>query len=103
MDEAITQGKKRSAASQNNLQIWNSRARVFFHEATHLDYFMNAPGSSPYVSDTKFSYKSGGNNYDVEGYGPYNAKILRNYVKQGRIGYYTQRNGTQFPPCYSEF
>lgn len=30
LQEAITEGKKKSAAARNNLEIWNSRARVFF-------------------------------------------------------------------------
>lgn len=102
LTDAINWGKTKSAVDQNNLETWNSRARTFFHEATHLDYFMNAPVKSPYVSDTTFSYKLGGNTYAVEGYGPYNAKVLRNWVKSGRIGYYTQRNGTRVPPLRSD-
>lgn len=60
LTEAIEQGKSKPAAAQNNLETWNSRARTFFHEATHLDYFMNAPKKSPYVGDTTFSYRAEG-------------------------------------------
>ena len=98
LTDAIRLGQKKSAADQNNLETWENRARCFFREVTHLDYFMNAPDKSPYVSDTKFSYKLGGIKNDVEGYGPFNAKVLRNYVTKNRIGYYTQRNGKNNPP-----
>lgn len=63
LQEAITEGKKKSAAARNSLEIWNSRARVFFHEATHLGYFMNVPGRCPYVIDAKFSYIVGEKTY----------------------------------------
>ncbi|KAL8790632.1 MAG: hypothetical protein Q9213_000480 [Squamulea squamosa] len=96
MGEAIKAAKKLPTYQQNNLEVWNNRARVFFHEVTHLDYFVNAPGKSPYISDTQFRYKDKGETFDVEGYGPYNAKILRNYIKKGRVGYYTQRNADSY-------
>ena len=98
LTDAISLGQKKSAADQNNLETWENRARTFFHEVTHLDYFMNVPGKSPYVSDTTFSYKFGGINNKVEGYGPFNARVLRNYVTKNRIGYYTQRNGVKNLP-----
>lgn len=71
-------GGKKSAVAWNN---WNSRPGFSFMKHS---LSMNAPGESPYVSDTKFSYRNGGNIYDMEGYGPYNANILRNWVRKGR-------------------
>ena len=98
LDEAVSRTK--DSPNKKNLEYWNNRARCFFHEVVHLDYFMNAddknPKSlSPEVFDTQFKYKSGGQTYEVEGYGPFNLKILRNYIPKNKkyIGYYTQRNG----------
>lgn len=78
LQEAITKGGKKSAVAWNN---WNSRPGFSFIKYT---LSMNAPGESPYVSDTKFSYRIVGNTYDMEGYGPYNDNILRNWVRKGR-------------------
>ncbi|KAL9628590.1 MAG: hypothetical protein Q9164_007212, partial [Protoblastenia rupestris] len=63
LTEAIDRTKKKSTIDHNNLEFWNNRARCFFHEVTHLDYFMNADDNndnskSPEVFDTQFKYKS---------------------------------------------
>jgi hypothetical protein len=34
-----------------DLQKFDNRARIFFQEATHQDYFMNAPGTNPQTHD----------------------------------------------------
>lgn len=92
--------KAKSQAQQNDLRNWNNRARVFFHEVTHLDYFMNAgddpKDKSPYVSDLKIRYRWEGALQDFEAYGPFNAKIIRNYVtkRAADSAYYSQRNGS---------
>lgn len=82
-----------SAPNQNNLELWDNRARCFLHEVTHLDYFMNAPDKSPYTWDLTFQYRLGGQKLNADGYGPYNWKVIRNYVRQGKAGFYTQYNG----------
>ena len=76
--------KNKPRADQDNLENWNNRARLFFHEVTHLDYFMNADDSrddskSPEVFDAGFNFKSGGKTYKAEAYGPLYAKMMRNY------------------------
>ncbi|KAI9674471.1 MAG: hypothetical protein M1817_001809 [Caeruleum heppii] len=96
LGEAMDYGKKQPRDVQNNLETWNSRARCFLHEATHLDYFMDAPAKNPYISDLSFSYRDRNGVQKVEGYGPYNCKVLRNYIKAGKAGYYTQRNAETF-------
>lgn len=100
LTEAMDRFKKRPTAEQDNLENWNNRARLFFHEVTHLDYFMNADESkdnskSPEVFDAQFKYKTGRQTYEVEAYGPLYAKMMRNYIPKQKkyIGYYTQRNG----------
>jgi hypothetical protein len=93
LQEVINMGKSQPSAVQNNLETWNNRARCFFHEITHLTYFMNTPGSSPNVEDIRITYMQKRKQVTEGAYGPYNAKILRNYVKQGMGGFYTQRNG----------
>lgn len=98
LSEVRKRNKRRSEEQQDNLENWNNRARVFFHEVTHLNYFMNADDSrkdskSPEVFDAQFKY--GGS--IAEAYGPYYAKMLRNYIPREKkyIGYYTQRNGEE--------
>ena len=84
------------------MENWNNRARVFFHEMTHLDSFMNADDKddnslSPEVFDVEFNYKRPGQLKETaQAYGPYYAKMLRNFIPKDAklIGYYTQRNGT---------
>lgn len=100
LTETMDRYKNKPTTDQDNLENWNNRARCFFHEVTHLDYFMNADDSkddskSPEVFDAQFQYKALGQTYTAEAYGPFNAKILRNYIPKQKkyIGYYTQRNG----------
>ena len=40
LDEA-TRYAKRSDERKNNLESWDNRARCFFHEITHLAYFVS--------------------------------------------------------------
>ncbi|KAL9124460.1 MAG: hypothetical protein Q9217_006212 [Psora testacea] len=61
---------------------------------------MNAEDSkddskSPEVFDAQFKYRTGGQTYEVDAYGPFYAKMMRNYIPKQKkyIGYYTQRNG----------
>lgn len=98
LKEVVDSGKKKSAAIQDNLETWNSRARCFFHEVTHLTYFMNTPGEGPNVEDLQIKFKPRGQKGQTVtdiAYGPYNTKLLRNYVWRGKGngGFYTQRNG----------
>jgi hypothetical protein len=93
LSDAINFGKRMSASDQNNLELWDNRARCFLHEVTHLDYFMNAPNKSPRTWDLTFQYRFEGENLNADGYGPYNCKVIRNYVRRGKGGFYTQRNG----------
>ncbi|KAL8720304.1 MAG: hypothetical protein Q9225_002816 [Loekoesia sp. 1 TL-2023] len=108
LTEAMDRFKAKPRPDQDNLENWNNRARCFFHEVTHLDYFMNADDSnddskSPEVFDAQFKYKTSGQTYEVEAYGPFYAKMMRNYIPKQKkyIGYYTQRNGelhSIYPP-----
>lgn len=66
-------------------------ARIFFHEATHLDYYMNAPGTNPETNDYAVRLRKGKSGFeDVLAYGPFYAKVLARY--SGSPGKYTQRN-----------
>ncbi|KAF1961810.1 hypothetical protein CC80DRAFT_436156 [Byssothecium circinans] len=71
--------KRQRPEVQDHLDQWNNRARTFFHEITHLNYFMNAPKKSPLVDDALISYKSEGHNVETGAYGPYNVKVLRKF------------------------
>jgi hypothetical protein len=86
---------KKSKADQADLAKWDNRARVFLHETTHLDYFMNAPGKSPLVDDLQFKWKKGAE--QDWAYGPFFCKILRNYGLGGEVAKYPQRNGEILP------
>lgn len=100
--DAIKAGNALPAKQKTNLENWNNRARCFFHEITHLDYFMNAgkddDGESPEVIDLEVQYTT----KKVPGwhdcYGPYNAKVLRNWVDPDPqySGYFTQRNADNY-------
>lgn len=97
LDEA-TKRVKGNRALQNDLNNWENRARVMFHEMTHLSYFMNAPDDSPIVEDVRFERK-GPKDTDIKemAYGPFGAKTLANYEGQvDKGGYYTQRNADSF-------
>ncbi|KAI9892736.1 MAG: hypothetical protein M1814_001156 [Vezdaea aestivalis] len=91
--EVTKAAKALPANKKTSLEYWNGRARCFFHEITHLTYFMNTPGKGPNVDDYTIKYKEKGRNVEEVAYGVYNAKILRNYMPQGKSGYYPQRNG----------
>ena len=92
--DAITQGKDEDHETQNNLNTWNNQARVFIHEATHYNYFIDADGTVPFVDDLTFTYKGKDRvKVDSEGYGPYDTRVLTNYRKKTKGGFYTQRNG----------
>lgn len=104
MTVATENGQRLPATKKIDLSLWDSQARCMFHEITHLDYFMNAgaedKGLSPFVSDLEVNYKL---ERDEEGewfgaYGPYNARILRNWVEKDPqdSGYFTQRNADNY-------
>ncbi|KAI4596708.1 hypothetical protein KJ359_005050 [Pestalotiopsis sp. 9143b] len=101
--DAISQGKSLPAAQKKDLSKWDNRARCFFHEVTHLDYFMNAgandDGLSPFVSDLEVNYDTPAvKGVWYEAYGPYNCRILRNWVDPDPqySGYFTQRNADNY-------
>ena len=93
MADAVKEGKDEDHGTQNELDTWNNRARVFIHEATHYNYFIDADGTVPYVDDLSYEYKQGTDTIKSEGYGPKDVRILANYKKMGKGGFYTQRNG----------
>ncbi|KAL9106051.1 MAG: hypothetical protein Q9227_008894 [Pyrenula ochraceoflavens] len=92
----ISRAKKNSRDFQNDLWNYQNRARVFFHEITHQPYFMDEPGSAPFVDDLKISYGKGKQQRKDVCYGPDNIKILANYEAKNKGGYYTQRNADSF-------
>ena len=94
LDFVINTAKKNPGGYQKDLWNYQNRARVLFHEMTHLNYFVNAPDKSPYVDDVRIKYGSGKGKKNELCYGPENVKILANYEAVGKGGYYTQRNGT---------
>lgn len=75
-----------------NLQLFDNRARVFFHEATHLDYFMEAP-PNPQTDDVTIEWRERSRPMIDHAYGALNCRILGKYKALGFAGYYTQRNG----------
>ena len=97
LSEAMTNTPKKSTVQRGKLDAWDNRARVFLHETTHLDYFMNAPGTSPLIDDLQFEWNDRGKAMTDWAYGPYYAKILRNYGLQSQVAFYPQRNGKR--PC----
>jgi hypothetical protein len=80
------------AKRDKDMANYNNRARVFFHEATHLDYFVNAPKSVPFTTEATIALIYEGEKVKDHAYGPMRAKILQNY-RTSRGGFFTQRNG----------
>ncbi|OCK88409.1 uncharacterized protein K441DRAFT_588884 [Cenococcum geophilum 1.58] len=91
--EATNWVKSGPEIRQNNLMLWDNRARCFFHEIAHLDYFMNAPASSPPTDDLQITYKHKDGRYTGGAYKPYNCKVLRNWQSSG---WFPQRNADSF-------
>ena len=59
LDFVINTAKRNSQSYQNHLWNYQDRARLLFHEMTHLNYVVNAPDISPYVDDVKIRWKDG--------------------------------------------
>lgn len=89
MDDA----KTFTPEEKNDLWNYQNRARTVFHEITHLNYFMNAPGKSPYVDDLEIPFGAKKRRTYIPGYGPKMIKILANYEAVDKGGFFTQRNG----------
>jgi hypothetical protein len=79
---------------RNDLWKYQNRARIMFHEITHLDYFMSAPKESPYVDDVRVTISKTEKNAPV--YGPRLIKVLANWERAGKGGFYTQRNADSY-------
>ncbi|KIN09024.1 hypothetical protein OIDMADRAFT_23751 [Oidiodendron maius Zn] len=103
LTEIVNLNKKQPKAVKNRLDKWDNRARAFFHEVTHLDYFMSAgddkKAKTPYISDLEIRYKTASTQpawYVC--YGPYNAKVLRNWLDPDPkySAYFTQRNADNY-------
>lgn len=93
LSEAINNNQKAPATKKDRLESWNNRARVFLHETTHLDFFMNTPGYSPMIDDLQFDWTDNGQDVRDWAYGPFFCKMLRNYGLEGEVAFYPQRNG----------
>ena len=97
--EAIRLGlAKFQTSARDDLDSYDNRARVFFHEVTHLDYFMNTPAQSPVIDDVKIKASISSKIQTEHVYGAVWTKVLANYRARGKGRYYTQRNGT--PMCH---
>lgn len=96
---AINTAKKNPGSYQNYLWNYQNRARVVFHDITHLNYFLNASEKSPFV---RIRYGTGKKITNTASYGPENIKILANYEAVGKGGFYTQRNGKLSKSCITE-
>ena len=62
-----------------NMWDYDNRARVFLHEVTHLDFFVNAPAEVPPVDDLTIRIKVGKVIHGDRAYGPFRAKVLTNW------------------------
>ena len=59
LDFVIDTAKKNRGAYAEDLWNYQNRARILFHEITHLYYFMSSPDKSPFVDDVKITFGSG--------------------------------------------
>jgi uncharacterized protein (UPF0210 family) len=74
MSPITTKGQRPEA--QDHLDRWGNRVRVFFHEITHLNYFANAPKTSPFVDGALIPYKPKDLIVEEGAYGPYSVKAF---------------------------
>ena len=96
LDIVMNSAKRHSRAYQKDLWNYQNRARCFFHEITHLNYFVNAPKKSPYTDDLTLNIRGKSNKAVVEdGYGPENVKAIANYERVNLGGMFAQRNGKE--------
>lgn len=86
LDQVIVNGIRNK---EKNMENYDNRGRVFLHEMTHLDFFVNVPIA---VSDLKIILNVQGKKEGDEAYGPMRTKILQNW-RPTRGGFYTMRNG----------
>lgn len=90
LDIAVKQGVSKHDVDLGN---YNNRARIFLHEMTHLDYFVNAPSSVPQITDIQLLLNYNNKKVTDMAYGVMRSKILANW-RPNKGGYFTQRNGT---------
>ncbi|MCJ1399599.1 hypothetical protein MMC11_002801 [Xylographa trunciseda] len=80
-----------------NLDNYENRARCFFHEVTHLDYFVDAPDTDQHVWDWRVTIKTGKKVESSAVYNPYWTKILARYVTRSLpTGTLTQASADNF-------
>jgi hypothetical protein len=98
LSTVMADAKTLPANEKNDLWEYQNRARVVFHEVTHLNYFMNAPDKSPIVDDVEIPFGPKTRRTYLPGYGPERIKIIANYEAANKGGFYTQRNGILAAP-----
>lgn len=85
LSQAMDRVKNMVSSDQNNLEKWDNRARVFFHEVMHLDSLMAAMLNSlvvgTIIDDLVIPYSTRSSTKTWLAYGPMKAKILRNYMQ----------------------
>ncbi|EFW15017.1 conserved hypothetical protein [Coccidioides posadasii str. Silveira] len=54
---ATSEGKFKSKGLQDNLENWDNRGRVFFHEAVHMASLMYPQDKTPSVEDAEIKFK----------------------------------------------
>jgi hypothetical protein len=90
LDEVIISGIRDRS---KNMAKYDNRARAFLQDMTHLDWLVNTPATTPFITDVRIVIKSeDGRKMDDSAHGPLRTKILQNY-RPSRCGFYTQRNG----------
>ncbi|KAL9617663.1 MAG: hypothetical protein Q9160_007580 [Pyrenula sp. 1 TL-2023] len=92
----MKESKRNHGPDWNNLEKYQNRARVLFHEITHLDTLVRTPDPRPGIGDLQITYGSGRALTTEFAYGPENIKILANYEAAAKGGFYTQRNAESF-------
>ncbi|KMP06770.1 hypothetical protein CISG_06233 [Coccidioides immitis RMSCC 3703] len=95
-NNATSEGKFKSKGLQDNLEHWDNRGRVFFHEAVHMASLIYPQDKTPSVEDAEIKFKEGDKTATNYAYGPYYAKLLRNWVQKDKGGFYTQRNADSY-------
>jgi hypothetical protein len=76
----------------------NLKGRVVLHELTHLDWFMNVPGTNKEIWDYNVAVRDGkSREKSYNTYGPLMTKILAKYKsKSTPYGYFTSTNADSY-------
>jgi hypothetical protein len=105
LNDAMAFGLGKTDNSKFNLETYENRAAIMYHEMTHLDLAADSSGQNtpnPRIIDLKITYEeTDGSQWRTKAYGPLRTKMLARYEPPSpddemTTGWYMQRNADNF-------